>query len=495
MSAKPQFESYRYIGEICRLKAQSIVECRLAGSEISSILAVSAKAIPAECVCADGEVRYGGKALICIVYEDGERKVCRAERGAEFFHKAEGNSVSPSCFAKGEYTVENISWRREGSGLYISVLIGAELAVFGGKQVEYLLGGEGLVCKQGSLSLCKSVCVSGEIEGEDEFDCDYIGDVLLHTASAVVNHVSANAGQVDIEGEIALSVCVLRADESICTYERLTPFRMQVPADEAYGSVTAGARVRVKDTHFTAHADEESGKSRVVFSYGLSADCFLYIQEEIAVVEDAFFTTEEICLKREKDGGRYLTKHSRATERVSGIASLSPAVEGEYTLQAALLPHAEITCRKTDSGMEAEGAVLAKVLLKNAEGGYKSAELSLPVVFPVEAAGEFVEAECLVCGLNVRRKKNGEVEADATLKLSLNAYKEKEWSYIHGVETGEEYGENDCAFSVFLPVEGEGLWQAAKRLRCTPETLAKNNPNLDFPLKEGQRIFVYRQIK
>ena len=53
---KPQYETYRDVGEICRLKSQSIVECRLPGSEISSILAVQAKAVPTECVCADGQV-------------------------------------------------------------------------------------------------------------------------------------------------------------------------------------------------------------------------------------------------------------------------------------------------------------------------------------------------------------------------------------------------------------------------------------------------------
>ena len=47
---KPHFETYRYTTEICKTGSQSIVECRLAGSEISSILAIYAKAVPAECV-------------------------------------------------------------------------------------------------------------------------------------------------------------------------------------------------------------------------------------------------------------------------------------------------------------------------------------------------------------------------------------------------------------------------------------------------------------
>jgi hypothetical protein len=136
-----------------------------------------------------------------------------------------------------------------------------------------------------------------------------------------------------------------------------------------------------------------------------------------------------------------------------------------------------------------------KVILKSGDGARRSAELSLPVLFPIDAEGEFAEAECIVCGLNLRRKKNGETEAEATLKLTVNVYEQKEWGYITNLEEGEEYGENDCAFSVFLPEIGEGLWQVAKRLHCEPEALQKSNPELTFPIKTGQRIYVYRQIK
>ncbi len=494
MSIQPQFESHRYVGEICCLKGQSIVECRLSGSEISGILAVHAKAIPTETTCADGEVQYGGKALLCIVYEDGDKKICRAERGVEFFHKAEGSLVTPACFAKVGYTAENITWRREGSGLYLSVIIGADIAVYGGKQMEYLVGGEGLVCKKDTQTLCKTVCVSGETEGEDEFDSDYVGDVLLHSQSAIVNHISASAGQIDIEGEIALHICVLKGDDSVCSYERLVPFRMQIPCDEAFGNVTASARVGVKSAHLTAATDEEKGKSRMVFSYCLSADCFLYVQEEIPLVIDAFSPKAKTCLKSVKDGGRYLTKHIRCTERVSGVATLSANAEGELSLQAAVLPRAEITCKKGENGMEAEGAILAEVLLKGADGTCRSATLTLPFVFPVEGEGDFAEADCLVCGLTVRRKKSGETEAEATLKLSVRCYVQKEWEYLSEVEEGEAYGEETAAFSVFLTGAGEELWEVAKRLKCDPETLKKNNPTLEFPLKTGGQIFVYRQI-
>ena len=81
------------------------------------------------------------------------------------------------------------------------------------------------------------------------------------------------------------------------------------------------------------------------------------------------------------------------------------------------------------------------------------------------------------------------------MKLCFRVFEEKSWEYVCEAVVGEEYPQEDSAFSVFLPRAGEGLWQVAKRLNCDPEELQKSNPELEFPLKEGGRIFVYRQIK
>ena len=492
---KPQFETYRYVGEICFIKSQSIVECRLPGSEINGVLAVHAQAVPGESVCMDGEVQYGGKVLLCIVYEDGEKKICRAERGAEFFHKAEDTVVTPACFSKTSLSTENVAWRREGSGLYISVVVDAEHIVYGAKQMEYLTGGEGLTTKKGRAKIYKTVCVSGETEGEDEFDTDYVGDVLLHSERAIVQRVNAAGGQIDVEGELALHICVLKGKEGLCSYERLLPFKISLPSEEAFGNIVSGARVKVKSARLNAGADEEKGASHVVLSYALSAECFLSISEEIVAAEDAFSTTYDMHLKKKKDGGRYLTSQFKGLERVSGVALLSPEVGDEFVLEAAVLPRAEISVRKGDHGLEAEGVVMAEVLLCAADGTRRKSTLSLPFVFKMENCEGEVEADCIVCGLNIRRKKNGETEAEATLKLSFRTYEYREWGYLSEAIVGEEYEREESGFSVFMTEAGEDLWQVAKRLRCLPEDLKKSNPNLEFPLKSGERLFVYRQLK
>ena len=492
---KAQYETYRYTGEVARLNSQSIVECRLPASEIGSILAVQAKAFATDCSCADGEVRYSGKLLLCIVYEDLERRVCRAERGVEFFHKADGTAVTPACFAKTALSVENVTYRREGSGLYVSVIVGADVSVYGGKQIEYLVGGEDLVVKKQPLEISRTLCVSGETDGEDEFETDYVGDILLHGETAVVTLCNASAGQIDIEGEIHLNVCVLKSDETLSSYERILPFTMQIPCEEAFGKVTASARVCVKKATLTASVDEGKDKSKIVFAYTLSADCFLYGKEELQGVCDAFSVRSKIELLEKKDGGRYLISQNRRVERVNGIVALSPEVEGEYSLEAAVLPKAEAIIKKAENGFEAEGVITADVLLRTVDGGRRVCKLSLPFLFPVDIEGEEAEADCLVCGLNLRKQKGGETDAEATLKVCLRGYEKTEWAYIGEVTEGEKREESEAAVSIYLPRAGEDLWQVSKRLARDPDELQKSNPELEFPVREGERIFVYRQIK
>ncbi len=495
MSIKPQYETYRYTGEVCRLHSQSMVECRLPGSEIGAVLAVQAVAMPTESTCADGEIRYGGKLFISIVYEDGERNVCRAERGVEFFHKAESSAVTPACFAKVAFNTDNVFTRREGSGLYVSVVADAESVVYGGKQVEYLSGGEQVIAKKEQSQICKCVCVTGEVDGEDTFETEYVGDVLMHTEKVVATHVRAAAGQIEIEGELALNVCVLKADNSLCSYERILPVRMQIPSEEAFGDLQASARVIVKSAQINADVDEERGKSNVQFVYCLSADCYLHAKDTVTLVTDAFSPACELTIKKVKDGGRYLTNSAKFSERVSGICSVSVETDGENTLVGAVLPRGEVVCKKGENGFEAEGAVLAQLLFKCADGSYKTGALSLPFVFPLDVTGDSAEADVLVCGLNVRRRKDGQTEAEATLKVCLHSYTQTEWSYVQTVEEGDARAEKDAAVSMYALYAGETLWDVAKRLQCDPDELVKSNPDLQFPVKQGESIFIYRQLR
>ena len=102
-------------------------------------------------------------------------------------------------------------------------------------------------------------------------------------------------------------------------------------------------------------------------------------------------------------------------------------------------------------------------------------------------------AQAIVCGISLKQKKEGEAETEATLKITLFVYDTCEIGYVSKAEGGEEYGEETCGMSVFVPRAGDGLWETAKALRKTPEELTRSNPDLVFPLKGKERILVYNR--
>lgn len=493
MLIKPQYNTYRYTTELCKLKSQSIVECRLQSGEIASVLTVYAKATPEELTCSDGEVKYSGKLIVTVVYRDLDGKICRAERGAEFFHKAQNEKINAACFAKAFFNCDGIKTRREGSGFFLSVVVDAQISVYGNASVEYLTSGEGLEVRNCEKEIYKTLCVSGETEEEDGFEMEGVTDVLLHSESAHIAQAYASNGKISIMGEIHLSLCLLK-DDGVRSYERQIPFTVELPVEEWSEKMPVNAKTEIKSARLTVDVDEETNKSKVVFSAVLYSECLTYSKEEISVCDDLFSTDCELSVKTEKVGGRYLTNVQRFSERLSGNASLSLSFEGEIGLQSIVNPRVEIGFKRTtSSGGEAEGYVEAELLFCG-DDGVKATSLTFPFVFPVQAEEGEVEIEGSVYGLSVR--KTGEkIEAEGSLKVMVKTYKNFDCEYVCGVEEGKPLQKKTSALSIYAPAAGDGLWEVAKKLCCKREEIVKSNPELEFPLKGGERLFVYRKLR
>ena len=65
-------------------------------------------------------------------------------------------------------------------------------------------------------------------------------------------------------------------------------------------------------------------------------------------------------------------------------------------------------------------------------------------------------------------------------------------NYSSNVESIGEKQINESAISVYIPMQGEGLWQLSKRLNIPPEKLLETNHDLQFPLSGDERIVIYR---
>ncbi len=490
---KPNYQNVRTYGAVCEVEGQSIVECRLNGAEIASVLMAEPQVCLEQATCDNGEVRYGGKLTVSFLYENTDGGLCRAERGAEFYHKIEQATVAPAHTAVGALTVLGVRIRREGGQVIASCIIEGKFSVLGERVLRCLTGGEGLCVKRKQARVYATQVAAATIEGEDEFECEFIKDVLLHGETAIVTDVRAGYSQADVDVELCMRFCALREGDAVSSYERLVPIKAQVTVDTLTENSPCSASVRVISARVSVATDEERNVSKIVLSYSVEITVCAYEKMEWETACDAFSCDAEIALKTEKAVGRVATNAKMLVERIHGTPMLvGENMEGK-SLLSVVFPKVTASLSQGEHGRELQGVIEAKALYKNADGGVEGVDVTLPFALPVETDGKTADVSCAVYGFGLRVRVNGEVEAEGTLKARILPYAEEETEYISDCVLGGEKPKKTCAVSVYLPCAGDDLWTTAKRLSVSPEALTEANPELVFPLKGEERMLIYRQ--
>lgn len=99
----------------------------------------------------------------------------------------------------------------------------------------------------------------------------------------------------------------------------------------------------------------------------------------------------------------------------------------------------------------------------------------------------------LKCDKLTFRRDGSSFVLSAIIAADICVYARAERNYLaSAAEEGEEITPNDCAVSVFLPSEGDELWDVAKKLGKAPSDVVACNPELKFPLCGKERILIYR---
>ena len=484
---KTQTETFRGYGKLFGIAAQTAAECRF--PEAETVLSAHACAHLSGAEAGNGEVRYFGRALFSIVYEDADRHVCRAEKGVEFTAVARDARIAPAQTVCARLAVENLSVRREGASIFLTALLGADLAFFGEKTFDYLSGGD-LIVRRDAVRFFAAHLAEGAAETEDDFEVERIGDILQHAETVHVTAVSCRAGEVHAEGEVFLGILALRGEGPV-SFERLIPFSLDIPSDAAQAGCRAQVHITVPSVSLAADADEEAGKCRVRAALSLRAQVILCEETAVDGVTDAFSRTNDIKLSFFEGASEGTGETTQLTERVSGRAALSAGLDFSDTLQAVTLQRAEANLVHGQNGTRAEGVALATLLVRASDGSRRGIEMSLPFSVPVQA--EDADVDVIACGMSARQKEEGTIDAEATLKFTFTERLHSSARLVSAAEEGAALPEKDCAISVYVPRAGDGLWELSKRLKKSPEEVTASNPDLEFPIREGQRVVIYRK--
>ena len=489
---KPVVNSESYNSLIKTLRGQSVAECRFPqSSEINEIIAVYPQVSCVSCEVSSGRVNYSGKLVLTLVYTDEEGKLCRMQKGAEFSHHADDDCLAQAQNGVCRMICEKTTVKRDGSSFVVATIVTAEIEIYARAERSYLAAAEGAYLNLKRVPLSSRITFGGESEVEDDFDADSVVDILIPSAKAVVLSSVCGTGEVNVSGEIYLSLFAMRQQTPVCL-ERVIPFKCAIPCDDASAGIAAQACAEISDLNVTATVNEERGKCEINFVCNLSVNGNFTAVREEEIADDAFSCDNEVTLSYAEEQTERCVDVKVYTERVSGMAASKSRLGYDCKFFAAALPEAE--CSFIESSGAVEGTVLA-VLVYEQNGEIKGTEVTLPFSAVLNGVAENGQNVCIsvaASGVSVRLKAEGEAEVEALLKISATVTEKSGCRYVCEIAEGEAKVKEDCALSVFLPAAGDGLWEISKKLDKNPSDVIACNPELSFPLTGKERILVYR---
>lgn len=474
-----------YTRKIADLKAQSIVEIKFTEQDMGEIVAVHPQVSLSSAEVSSGRINYGGRLICTVVYADGSN-LCRVQKGAEFSHHIDNDNLAPAQSCNCSLTCRHTRVKREGSFYIVSVVVGADIFVTDSAERSYIQSLDGAIMRREEGKLFNAVAFSGESEIDDDFSL-VATDILVPSAQVAVLNCSVRSGLVEVSGEIYLSLLAVREGSPVAL-DRVIPFKAELSCERAIVPSPAACRAEIKDMTVDCKVNEDRGKCDVTLTATLSFSGTFYEEEEVSYISDAFSMENELQLTFHEEENNVCTDVKVYSERVSGLCASKAKLDYTCAFLAAALPHADFTCMQNT----VEGSVNATLFFEQG-GEVRSTEVNLP--FSVKLTGLNAAqggVTVAVLGMSLRQRAEGECEGEAVLKIAIPDGERHTVRYLTGAEEGEKKVVNNSAISVYIPAAGDGLWETAKKLNCSTESIQKNNPELTFPLSGKERILIFR---
>lgn len=467
------------------------VECKvpLTEEEGKNILNVDVITYLLSAECGDKEVRYSGRAVFTILYKS-EGVIKKCESGVEYSYKFPCEMVNSGMKILGEVCIETPSINYLNGIVSLSSVI-----TFKGEhsllnEVNYFEKDKNLFTKRCEVEYTKELSLfEKDCKIEEEFDSDeLVSNVLIHQEKVCVSGVACTVGSVIVDGEVEVCILIQAINKNNpITIVKKIPFRQEVEVDDVIPNNLASVCARVKGSSLKIYVDENKNKSSISLEISLTFFGKLFDTCTFAPCIDAYSLQREVKLDFE----------SVKLNKINGFKSFDFHIDSELSTKND--ENSRLICLLSDKIEEIEyknseisGAVSFEILYGGEE--FSTQKVLVPISFALPLNGNgvtFLNTTVTDCSIN-----NYDGKSILSFKVKVSYLDKEDFvvKVVSNLEEGAEKVVNDSAISVYIPKQGDCLWEVSKVLGVSEEEILTINKDLTFPLNGDERIVVYREV-
>ena len=323
-----------------------------------------------------------------------------------------------------------------------------------------------------------------------------VSNILFINGNVSLDNCVAGTDIITLNGKVFASVVYLTNEDApkLKSQEYTLDFNEEVLANGVTTDSQAVANVMLNNISYEVQGEMNSSKGILLVKATLGANVLACQKQPVERVVDAFCPRYSLNYETSNFLSQTNTLETM-TEKVDGSLSLSDDVRIDKILCVSHT-YTTHTITKLEQGIELNGVVYANVIyqLDDDTGTVGAILAELPFTKNLEnVSGDVVDAVVSVREIEARSKRVKDIDIQADLGLTLNCSQNTNQAVISNVSLGEKLEENHKPLGVYIVNNVSELWDVAKSLRVSPETIMAQNPNLVFPITQPTNILIYRQ--
>ncbi len=477
---------------------ERVVEFSPPGIDMQNISKVLSLAVDARSTSAqgfDGYAEISGRTGFRLTYIDREGNPKGVDYNADFSVKAEGD-FAPSDNVSATITVVETDVEA-GDSLKLSAVLSVKACAIRREELNVLVDAD--KCYKTTKTAYLPTFIASK-NSSSPFDSEQdaggeVTSVLSMSTECVLKKAEATEGGVNCSAIVIATVTYVEGGDikerafKIDVEEELGLEGVQ-PTDSVWVSAC------VKNAKLVLQGVTDDNVLRVE---GEAAFCIKVFRcAEYAMIADIFNLENEMDVTVEKQRYTCFDGSGYFAEKAGGTAMLGDNRAAAATVNA--IPYANAVASKAqveeDGTLTVEGVVNADIVYTD-ENGFNSVRAEIPFSLSITSEMPFskeIEASAQVQQISASVRREREIDIDMILAISVNGFSPVEFDYISDINLGDEKTQNTSGVSLYIARGGDDLLDLCKALTAMPEDILAQNPALEFPLSEGERVIYFRRL-
>ena len=336
-----------------------------------------------------------------------------------------------------------------------------------------------------------------------DFDIkDRVESILFVTPNAYISKVEPYDNFVKVYGEVSTQVTYVSGGDipTVRCFENVTEFVQECALTNVKEDAVIDSFIHslCQNMNVSTSISEDNSIVNVVLPIEYTG--FVWNKKNMQVITDIYCTQNELDCNFSTVNTLKNCMNINASETISGSVSLD---DGELLIDDILATCNNritlVNTRVVENNVIIDGILSSSVIYKNNElNAITSYEIQLPFSSEFKLddlkEGDSVYVNASILKVQAKARRGTDIEISYNVSFDIFVCFEGLDKIISNVSLlGEKISDKE-SLVIYIANSTDTIWDIAKKMNVSEDMIMLQNPNINLPIKEKDRVVIYKQL-